>query len=268
MGTMPVAARASLHMWEEPCISGERGSGTVFFSGCSLRCVFCQNLDISRGGVGRRITTERLREIYFELIEKGAHNINLVNPTHFADAILESLEGGLPVPVVYNTGGYDKVGTLRRFEGKVQIYLPDLKYADDSLAKRYSGVSDYFETATAAIKEMFRQTGAYETDDDGMLKRGVVIRHLILPNNPENTKRVIDWVSDNFVPGEVLFSLMSQYTPWGDLKAYPELQRRLTQSEYDEISDYLMKSDIEDGFYQELSSAKEEYTPEFDLRGI
>lgn len=267
-GLLPVVAKAMLHMWEEPCISGTRGSGTVFFSGCPLKCVYCQNQKISAGGFGKMITPERLREIYFDLIGAGAHNINLVNPTHFADSVLRSLEGGLPVPVVYNTGGYDSVETLRRFEGGIQIYLPDLKYTSNELAAKYSKAAGYPDTAKAAILEMFRQTGPYETDNNGMLVRGVVIRHLILPDQMENTFRAMDWVAETFQPGDVLFSLMSQFTPCGDLIKTPELNRRLTQEEYDAAVEHLNASGIEDGFFQELSSSKEEYIPDFDLGGV
>ncbi|MBQ9858815.1 MAG: 4Fe-4S cluster-binding domain-containing protein [Oscillospiraceae bacterium] len=267
-GSLPKIARAALHHWEEPVISGDRGSGTVFFSGCSLKCVFCQNTDISHGNFGKTVTAERLREIFFELIEKGAHNINLVNPTHWASPVLKALEEPLPVPVVYNTGGYDKVDTLRLFDGKISIYLPDMKYASSDIAANYSKAADYPEVAKAAIKEMFRQVGSYEIGDDGIMRRGVIIRHLILPNNLENTFRVIDWVENTFSSGQVLFSLMSQFTPAGDLTNYPELQRRLTQDEYDLCYDYLADSDIEDGFFQELSSAKEEYIPPFNLEGV
>lgn len=267
-GELPKIARAALHHWEEPVISGNRGSGTVFFSGCSLKCVFCQNTDISHGNFGKTVTSERLREIFFELIEQGAHNINLVNPTHWASPVLKALENPLPVPVVYNTGGYDSVSTLRHFEGKVNIYLPDMKYADSHIAAKYSKAADYPETAKSAIMEMYRQTGPYEIDDDGIMRRGVIIRHLILPENLENTFRVIDWVSETFSPGQVLFSLMSQFTPAGDLTDFPELQRRLTQEEYDACYDYLADSNIEEGFFQELSSAKEEYIPPFNLEGV
>ena len=267
-GSMPKIARAALHHWEEPVISGNRGSGTVFFSGCSLKCVFCQNTDISHGNFGKTVSAERLREIFFELIEKGAHNINLVNPTHWAAPVLDALKDPLPVPVVYNTGGYDSVETLRRFDGKISIYLPDMKYASSEIAAKYSKAADYPEVAKSAITEMFRQTGSYEIDDDGIMRRGVIIRHLILPNNLENTFRVIDWVEETFRPGQVLFSLMSQFTPAGDLTNYPELQRRLSQDEYDLCYDYLADSDIEDGFFQELSSAKEEYIPPFNLEGV
>ncbi len=267
-GVEPKIARAALHFWEEPVISGKRGSGTVFFSGCSLKCVFCQNHDISAGNFGKTVSVSRLREIYSELIAKGAHNINLVNPTHWADAILASLETALPVPVVYNTGGYDSVETLKRFEGKINIYLPDMKYALNNIAAKYSKAADYPDIAKAAISEMFRQTGSYEIDADGIMRRGVIIRHLILPDNLENTCRVIDWVEKTFSPGQVLFSLMSQYTPAGDIEKYPELGRRLTQEEYAAAYDYLAESDIEDGFFQELSSAKEEFIPPFDLEGV
>ena len=267
-GTEPRLARAALHLWEEPCISGTRGSGTVFFSGCSLRCVYCQNGKISAGNYGKNVSVRRLREIYFELIAKGAHNINLVNPTHWTAAVIASLEGGLPVPVVYNTGGYDSVETLRRLDGLVDIYLPDMKYADGTLAGQLSAAADYPETAEAAIREMVRQTGPYELDNGGLLVRGTLIRHLILPGHVENALRVIDWVADTFPPGQVLFSLMSQYTPCGELSRWPELQRRLTQEEYDLCREHLDASGIEDGFFQELSSAEEEYIPPFDLTGI
>ena len=267
-GAEPRLARAALHMWEEPCISGTRGSGTVFFSGCSLRCVYCQNGKISAGNYGKTVSVRRLREIYFELIDQGAHNINLVNPTHWTEAVIASLKGGLPVPVVYNSGGYDSVETLRRLEGLIDVYLPDMKYANGALAGLLSVAPDYPETAMVAIREMVRQTGPYVLDGDGLLLRGTVIRHLILPGHVENTLRVIDWVSDVFPPGTILFSLMSQYTPCGDLSAWPALQRRLTPEEYERCRAYLDASGIEDGFFQELSSAEEEYIPPFDLQGI
>lgn len=267
MGENPVVARAALHFWEEPPISGTNGSGTIFFSGCNLKCVFCQNENISSGCFGKEITIERLREIYFDLINQGAHNINLVTGTHFINAIAKSLEEPLPIPVVYNCGGYESVNSLKLLENKVQIYLPDLKYANNDLAIKYSDAPDYFEIATNAIKEMYRQVGKCEFDDNGIMTKGVIIRHLILPNNLENTKRIIDWVKEYFNDGEVLFSLMSQFTPNKTCKI-PELSRRLTQEEYDEIEEYLFRSGIEDGFMQELSSAKEEYIPPFNLEGV
>jgi putative pyruvate formate lyase activating enzyme len=268
MGSMPVVAKAMLHHWEEPCISGGRGSGTVFFAGCALGCAYCQNHGISLNRRGKPVTPERLREIYFELIGKGAHNVSLVTPTHFADGILASLSGGLPVPVVYNTGGYDSVETLKRFEGKIQIYLPDMKYALAGPAARYSAAPDYPEIAGRAIAEMYRQTGPYVLGPDGLLQSGVIIRHLVLPDNLENTFRVIDRIAGAFSPGDVLFSLMSQYTPCGGTDRFPELGRRLTRGEYDAARRYLDDSGIEDGFYQELSSAEEEYIPDFDLGGV
>ena len=264
MGENPVIARADLHFWEEPPISGENGSGTVFFTGCNLQCCYCQNEKISRGKFGKEITVDELRDIYCQLIEKGAHNINLVTGTHFVNAIVESLSSPLPVPVVYNCGGYESIETLKQLEGKIDIYIPDLKYTDNSLAQKYSKASDYFETATQAIKEMHNQTGDYVIDDDGIMKKGVIIRHLIIPGQLDNTKRAIDWVRDNFTGGQVLFSLMSQFTPISSCNI-DELDRRLTQDEYDEIEQYLFDSGIEDGFMQELSSASEGYVPPFEL---
>ena len=264
----PVVARAALHRWEEPCISGKNGSGAVFFSGCNLRCVFCQNYEISSRVQGKEITVERLREIYAELIAQGAHNINLVTPGHYTEAILASLDRPLPVPVVYNSNGYDAVETLRKLEGKIQIYLPDLKYADNTLAKKYSHAPDYFETATAAIDEMFRQTGPYRMNADGMLERGTVVRHLILPGQVENSLRVIDHIAAHFRPGDILFSLMRQYVPHGKIEDFPELNRRVTDEEYELVEQHLFDSSIEDGFVQEEESASEEFIPAFDNSGV
>ena len=266
----PVVARAGLHRWEEPVISGTYGSGTVFFSGCNLHCVFCQNYTISTGMTGREITVGRLKDIYRELVAQGAHNINLVTPTHCAAAILASLDEPLPVPVVWNSNGYDSAETLRRFEGKVQIFLPDLKYADNALAGRYSGAGDYFEVATSAIDEMFRQVGRFELGDDGLLRRGLVIRHLILPGCVENSLRVIRYIAERFRPGEVMFSLMRQYLPCGAVsdKRFPELNRRVTDEEYEEVEQALFDSGIEDGFVQEADSARNEFIPAFDFTGV
>lgn len=262
----PVAAKAMLHRWEEPCLVGEKGAGTVFFSGCNLRCCFCQNGPISQGEVGKPITAARLREIFRELIAQGAACLDLVTPTHFTPVILEALGDELwPVPVVWNCGGYEKPETLRLLEGKVQVYLPDLKYALPGPAKKYSGAEDYFAWATAAILEMFRQTGPYRMEN-GLLKRGVLIRHLILPGELENSRRVIDWVAETFQPGDVLFSLMSQYTPQPG--AVGNLARHVTKAEYRSAVAYMENCGITDGFTQERTSAKEEYTPDFDLRGV
>ncbi len=264
MGEAPVIARADLHFWEEPPISGTNGSGTVFFSGCNLQCKFCQNEKISRGKFGKLITVNMLKEIYADLINKGAHNINLVTPSHYIKAVTESLTEPLPVPVVYNCGGYESVESLKKLQDKIDIYIPDFKYADDDLASRYSNAKNYFETAVTAIKEMYRQTGDYIINDDGIMEKGVIIRHLILPGQLENTKMVIDWVKNNFRTGQVLFSLMSQFTPVSSC-TLDQLNRRLTPEEYEEIEKYLFDSGIEDGFMQELSSASEEYVPPFDL---
>ena len=266
MPSLPVVARAALHYWEEPCISGTRGSGTVFFSGCSLQCVFCQNGSISREHFGRSVTVSRLREIFRELAKQGAHNINLVTPTHFTPAIREALEESPGVPVVWNSGGYELPETLRTLEGRVQIYLPDLKYADSLLAARYSGAPDYFEAATAAIREMFRQVGRCMFDGDGMLQRGVIIRHLLLPGALENTKQVLDWIADTFAPGEVLVSLMSQYTPQQGAEGL--LRRRVTGAEIRAARAYLENLGLTSGYVQDSSSASEEYTPPFDLTGV
>ena len=258
-------ARAALHRWEEPPISGTNGAGTVFFSGCTLRCSYCQNGDISAGGQGKDISPERLRQIFAELIAQGAHNIELVTPTHFLPWILPALELKLPVPVVYNCGGYEKVETLRQLEDKVDVWLPDLKYADAALARDLSAAEDYFPVACAAIREMFRQTGPCVLED-GLLKRGVVIRHLVLPGQLDNTRRCIDWVAENFRPGEVLFSLMSQYTPPARMTGC--LARRVTAAEYRAAVSYMRNCGIEDGFVQERTSAEEAYTPAFDGTGV
>ncbi len=265
----PILARAALHMWEEPPISGTRGSGTIFFSGCSLGCVFCQNEKISHQDFGKTVSLERLAEICDELIAQGAHNINFVNPTHYAHVLKALLERHpLPVPVVYNTGGYDKVETLKCLEGLVNIYLPDLKYLDGETARRYSGAADYPTVATAAIREMVRQTGPCQFDEAGLLTRGVIIRHLILPGQLSQAKAVMDWVAREFAPGTVLFSLMSQYTPWGDLESrFPEINRRLRPGEMRAAQEYMGNLGLA-GFTQERTSAKEEYTPPFDLTGL
>lgn len=261
----PVVARAGLHLWEEPCVSGARGSGAVFFSGCVLRCVYCQNHAISHENFGKPVSVERLREIFWELIGQGAHNINLVSPTPFAPAIREALAEPLPVPVVWNTGGYERVETLRSLEGKVQVWLPDLKYVDSGLSQDLSGAADYFDAASAAIEEMVRQTGDYVLED-GLLKRGVLIRHLMLPGRLENTKAVLDWVAETFRPGQVLLSLMAQYTPQPGAEGL--LSRRVTGAEYRAALRYMENLGITDGYCQDAASARAEYTPDFDLTGV
>lgn len=265
-GAEPVLARAALHFDEEPVISGTRGSGAVFFSYCALRCRFCQNYEISHHGYGQRIDVMRLRDIYHELIAQGAHNINLVNPTHYTEAILESLEGGIDVPVVWNTGGYERVETLRRLHGKVQVYLPDLKYVRKVSARRYSAAAEYFEYAGPAIQEMLRQVGPVVLDENGIIQRGVIVRHLILPGCAEESMEILDWIADN-LPGAWI-SLMAQYLPFGNVEGVDALDRRLTQEEYESVVDHLMALGLEDGFVQELSSSDEKYIPAFDLTGV
>lgn len=276
MGNKITAARAALHYWEEPCISGKEGSGAVFFSGCVMRCVFCQNYDISAEKQGKEITVERLSEIFLELQEQGALNINLVNPTHFVPQIIKALDiaraKGLNLPVVYNSGGYERVETLKMLEGYVQIYLPDVKYYDNKLAAELSSAPDYFNIAMKAVEEMQRQTGKpefYGKDGEKLLKKGTVVRHLVIPNHYKDSVEVIKRVGERF--GEnVLFSLMSQYTPFGKVKTDPEfskLNRRITTFEYRKALDAVMEAGLE-GYMQEKSSAREEYTPDFDFTGI
>ena len=269
MGRELTAALASLHFWEEPCIAGAGGAGAIFFSGCNLGCVYCQNREISRGKKGKPITVQRLVEIFDELVYAGADTIDLVTPTHFADLIAEALRiHKPPVPVVYNCGGYENVETLRMIEGLVDIYLPDYKYADPALAKRLSAAPDYPQTALAAIREMHRQTGDWVPDEDGILRSGVLVRHLVLPGHIENSLDCIDILTDSFTEKNILLSVMSQYTPPREPLDDPDLNRRLTEEEYARVTDYLYLLGLENVYLQELSSAKEEYTPEFDGSGI
>lgn len=268
MPELPVVARAALHHWEEPPISGTGGSGTIFFSGCSLGCVFCQNEEISHRNFGKIISIERLGEICGELAAQGAHNLNFVNPTHYAHVIREMAEKyPQNIPVVWNSGGYDRVETLRSMEGIVDIYLPDLKYVESAPALRYSAAADYPERAKAAIWEMVRQTGPCQFDENGLLKKGVMIRHLILPGQLAGAKAAMDWVAGEFSPGTVLFSLMSQYTPWGRASEFPEIDRKLRKSEIRAAQTYMENLGL-DGFAQEAESAQRAYTPSFDLTGI
>ena len=266
---LPRISRAAPHFGEEPCISGERGSGTVFFTGCNLKCVFCQNHDISRGGVGKTVSAERLRDIFHELQDKGVHNINLVTAAHFVPEVAKALSmANLKIPVAWNSSGYENVETLKRLEGLVQIYMPDLKYLDSNLAKRYSLAPDYPEVATAAIDEMYRQVGNFVLDDEDMLVSGVLIRHLILPDAEKNSRQVIDYVAEHFPGKKVLFSLMSQFTPMPNTEKFPELQKRITKEENDALCDYMASRGIEYGFWQEPDSATEEMIPAFDNTGV
>lgn len=266
MPALPVLARAALHHWEEPCLSGTRGAGTVFFSGCTLNCVFCQNEQISHENFGRPVTPERLREIFEALIAQGAHNIDLVSPTHFSHVLAQVLTQPLLVPVVWNSGGYDSVDTLRTLEGKVDVYLPDLKYLTPARAEKYSGAADYPEIARAAILEMHRQAGP-PVFEDGLLKRGVLVRHLLLPGGLNEAKAVMDWVAETFPGGGVLFSLMSQYVPLGRAAQFPEIDRPLRSSEARAAGEYMAALGLE-GYTQERSSADGDYVPQFDLTGV
>lgn len=267
MGDTVKIARAEPHYWEEPVISGENGSGTVFFSGCSLGCAFCQNEEISHGGFGREVTSTQLRRIFEKLVEKGVQNINLVTPTHFLPSILPALTPKLPVPVVYNCGGYESVETLKRLEGLVDVYLPDLKYTDNVLANRLSRAPDYVEVATQAILEMYRQTGAVVLDN-GQMRRGVLLRHLVLPGEIDNSLGVLDWVAEQFPHGEVLFSLMSQYVPAGKAVTMPGLDRPITELEYDAVLSYMMLLGIETGFTQDFQSASETFIPQWNAEDL
>ena len=254
-----VVAKTMLHKWEEPALAGSGGSGAIFFSGCTLGCAYCQNRDISRTAVGKPVDSAGLRAMMEALIAEGAENIDLVTPTQYLPTILPALEEKLPVPVVYNCGGYERVQTLKALEGKVDIYLPDLKYADNRLAKALSGAPDYFQVATAAIKEMVRQTGPVQWEGEKVVK-GTIIRHLILPGCVDNSLKVLDWIGDTFAPGEVLVSLMRQYTPMPGLSA--PLDRRITDEEYDAVLSWMYLNDLE-GFTQEEEAADTAFIPDF-----
>lgn len=263
-GTLPKIARIAPHFWEEPCISGTMGSGAVFFSGCVMSCVFCQNSKISTGGYGKILTVRELSEHIKRLEDMGVHNINLVSPTPYIDSIIECFEMYKPnIPIVYNTGGYEKVETLKRLEGIVDIYLPDMKYAKGDIAKKYSNAEDYPETALKAISEMLKQTGKPEFDGEGIMKKGTIVRHLILPQNTKNSMRVLDLLKENF-GDKIMVSLMAQYVPLGNAEKFPEINRKITSREYSKVSEYFIDTGL-DGFVQELSSAKKDYVPEFDV---
>ena len=259
-------ARAALHYWEEPCISGENGSGTVFFSGCNLRCVYCQNYEISRENKGMEISDDRLIEIFENLIKQGANNINLVNPTHYASRLADVLtKWKSPVPIVYNSSGYEKVETLKALDGLVDIYLPDLKYIRKDKALRYSAAGDYFERASKAILEMRRQVND-RFDSEGMMQSGMIVRHLILPQNTNSSIEILKWLKENL--SDTYVSLMAQYTPCGELDDTPELKRRITQREYDKVADFAVANGFEKLFLQELESAVSDFIAKFDFTGI
>ena len=260
-------AMASIHNFEEPCISGENGSGTVFFSNCNLNCVLCQNYKISQQGLGREISIEELAEIFIDEQNKNAENINLVTPTMYVYHIIEAIKiarnKGLKIPIVYNSNGYENVETIKKLKGYIDIYLPDLKYYDDDLAFKYSGVKNYFENATSAIKEMYNQVGSPVLDENGMMKKGLIIRHLVLPNNLQNSKDVLKWINDN-IDKNVFVSVMAQYFPTNKAKDFPEINRKLTKEEYEEIENYLYSLDLDNGYIQELGEHEEEYVPDFE----
>ena len=265
-----LGARAALHMWEEPCISGETGSGTVFFSGCPLRCVYCQNYELARAKRGETITIDRLSDIFIELQEKGAANINLVTPTHYTPQIIEAVlfakKKGLVLPIVYNCSGYEKVETLRMLEGIVDIYLTDFKYMDAEIAKRYSKAPDYPEVAKAALAEMVRQCSLTRFDQNGMMEKGVIVRHLLLPGHLKNAKDVVQYVYETY-GDKAYLSLMNQYTPLPHVEKYPELNRRVTEAEYDALIDYAIELGVENGFVQEGETAEESFIPAFNNEG-
>lgn len=262
-----VLARADIHKWEEPCISGEKGTGAIFFSGCSLKCCFCQNYPISHENKGEIITTDRLVEIIKELEAKGVHTIDFVNPTHFSHIIIEALTMYKPkVPVVYNSSGYDSVETLKRLEGLIDVYLPDFKYFSSEKSQKYAKCFDYFDKASKAILEMHRQQPK-TVIKDGIIQNGVIIRHLILPANVQESKNILLWISEN-LPKDTYISLMSQYTPYGEIKDFKELNRRLTTAEYNKVVDFFLDIGLQNGFMQEKSSSQTKYIPDFDLTGV
>ena len=266
----PKVARAALHFWEEPCISGEEGSGTVFFSGCNLRCVYCQNREIAAGVRGKSISVERLSEIFLELQEKGANNINLVTPSHYYPQIKEALlmvKGKLCIPVIANTSSYDSVEALREMEGLIDIYLADYKYVDGALAKKYSHAADYPQVAAKALEEMYRQVGEPVFDEEGRMKKGMIVRHLLLPGCSADSKAVIRFLYETF-GDDVYISIMNQYTPLSHVAEYPELNRRITEEEYEEIVDFAIDLGIENGFIQEGETAEESFIPAFDGEGV
>ena len=269
MGENPVVAKAFLHMWEEPCISGTRGSGTVFFSGCNLKCIYCQNYRISHENFGKELTVEQLASVFLSLQQKGAHNINLVTPVHFVSRIREAVQAakGLKLPIIYNSNGYESLEGLGAMERIADVYLPDLKYFSPDISRKYSGAADYFENASRAILEMYRQVGPPEFDSDGIIRRGLIIRHLILPGLSGESMKILKWIREN-LPDNVYISLMSQYTPYYRACEFPEINRHITRREYEKVLNCFYKLRFEHGYIQERDSACEEYIPEFNLEGI
>ncbi|MDP4094707.1 MAG: radical SAM protein [Bacillota bacterium] len=269
VGYEPVAAKAFLHMWEEPCISGTRGSGTVFFSGCNLKCVYCQNYEISQQYYGKKLTVDDLSRIYLSLQQKGAHNINLVSPSHYIPQVLESLKNaqGLRIPVVYNSNGYESIDSLKHLEGHINVYLPDIKYIDAQQSLKYSNAGDYPETARAAVLEMYRQVGDVELDESGIIKKGLIVRHLILPGAASQSIKILGWIRAN-LPEGIYVSVMSQYLPCFKAENYPEINRRITRWEYEKVVNHFYKLNFKNGYFQERDSASEDYVPKFNLEGL
>lgn len=261
-------ALASLHMFEEPCISGANGSGTVFFTNCNLNCIYCQNYEISQGGKGKEITIQTLADIFIKQQEKGAHNINLVTPTMYVYQIIEAIKiarkNGLKIPIIYNSNGYENIETIKMLNGYIDVYLPDLKYYTNELSKKYSNVDNYFEVATNAIKEMYSQVGNAIFDDNAIIQKGVIIRHLVLPNHIQNTKNILKWINEN-MPKDIYVSVMAQYFPTYKAKNDSLINRKLNKKEYKEVFNYLYSLDLQNGYIQELGSHEEEYVPDFNL---
>ena len=257
----------STHNFEEPCISGSKGSGTVFFSNCNLNCVYCQNYEISQLGRGKEITVQDLANIFLKQQENEVENINLVTPTSYVLQIIEAIKiaknKGLKIPIIYNTNAYEKVETLKLLEGYIDVYLPDLKYAENEIAKKYSNINNYFEVATKAIKEMVRQVGSPKLNDNGIIQKGVIIRHLVLPNNIQNSKKVLKWIKEN-LPSKIFVSIMAQYFPTYKAKELEDLNRKLTKEEWKEIEDFVCELEIENGYMQELGEHEEEYVPKWE----
>lgn len=261
-------ARAAPHFWEEPCISGINGSGTVFFSGCNLGCVYCQNYDVSHSAFGKEISDKELMKIFDNLIEKGVHNLNLVTPTHYAPMLARVLaEYRSPVPVVYNSSGYEKVESLKMLEGLIDIYLPDIKYFDSAPAKKYSSAENYFEYASSAVLEMHRQVGTLKTDKNGIAKSGIIIRHMVLPGNISQAVKVFTWVSEN-LPSDTYISVMRQYTPYGKAKEMPPIDRRLSPREYKIVRGKILALGFENCYFQSKESSTESFIPNFNLEGV
>ncbi len=269
--TTPKVARAALHKWEEPCICAGEGSGTVFFSGCTLKCCYCQNFKISHESFGKEVSVQRLSEIFLNLQEKGAININLVSPTHYVPQILKALDmskNKLHIPVVYNTGGYERVETIKSLDGYVDIYLTDLKYFSSELSQKYSKCNDYFKYASNALLEMTEQTGKYKINDNGILEKGVIVRHLVLPGLRKDSMEILKWLNEQKLQNKILLSLMRQYTPIDKNTDFPELQRRITTFEYNSVLDKAIEFSFTNGYTQEKESATLAYTPPFNLEGI